>query len=350
MQQFLACSLTPSKRDVLVCSFNCRVVADAALKAGCRVETFDFSDTTGRIGWENVADRLAPHHRAIVVPHLFGVPADFRSIRAAADRAGVLIVEDCAHTLGGTLGAAVAGTVGDAAIFSFNYDKPISLGGGGVLLINNPEWSRRITLRPAQVTLECDEQELSAFLEYLRRRREGDCRSSGISVALARTLSHLSAPMTHFHAACSRSDSRPLFRATGIGPLRAALGQWQLRRYPEIIRQRNANAAYFAMTADRSWHVDADVDAAWLKQKAIPPRFEDSRRVSEALRKRGIPVGTFNWSTTIDQYVGSAKTPYARHVAAHSLDIPIHQNVERSELDIICGAFTGRTPLAAHCP
>ena len=88
------------------------------------------------IGMRSRAQLRSDHH-AIVVPHLFGVPSDFRPIRRAAAELGILVIEDCAHTVGGRIGKAVAGTLGDLAIFSFTYNKPISVAGGGVLLINN---------------------------------------------------------------------------------------------------------------------------------------------------------------------------------------------------------------------
>ena len=166
LRRFLADALPSGKRHVLVCSFNCRIVADAVRAAGSRVETFDLDDLTGRIDWERIAEQIAPRHGAVIVPHLFGVPADFRPIRAAAARAGALIVEDCAHTLGGTLGNQAAGTVGDAAIFSFNYDKPISLGGGGALLVNEPHLWANVKLDTPSLTVEREAGELKVFLEY----------------------------------------------------------------------------------------------------------------------------------------------------------------------------------------
>jgi len=337
---FLAGVLPPGKRHVLLCSFNCRIVADAVQAAGSHVETFDLDGPTGRIDWERIAGLLAPRHGAVIVPHLFGVPADFRPLRAAAARAGVLIIEDCAHTLGGTLGAQAAGTVGDAAIFSFNYDKPISLGGGGLLLVNEPRLWSHVKLDTPSLTVEREARELEVFLQYLRRRR--DTRSAardgwlGLEGALRRTSTRLG--LTSFYT--RRSLAGSLFPVSGFGPLRAALGRWQLRAYPNVVRQRNANACYFESRTGRTWHESPGVGAAWLKQKAIPPRSGDSGRLSAALRRQGLPVGTVNWSIPIDQYLGGSGKPNASHVSRHSLDVPIHQNMTRDELDAICAAFS----------
>ena len=47
---------------------------------------------------------------------------------------GIIIIEDCAHTLGGKIGGEAAGTL-EMLLFWFNYDKPISLGWGGAMII-----------------------------------------------------------------------------------------------------------------------------------------------------------------------------------------------------------------------
>src|SRR5580692_9848896 len=80
------------KKSVLICSFNCVAVCEAVLQAGFLAETFDLSDRSGRIDWDGIAQQLRSDHHAIVVPHLFGVPSDFRPILHAAANLGVLVI------------------------------------------------------------------------------------------------------------------------------------------------------------------------------------------------------------------------------------------------------------------
>jgi dTDP-4-amino-4,6-dideoxygalactose transaminase len=133
LRRLLLALKASGRSSVLICDFNCMIVADAVTAAGLEVETFDVGDRSGQIDWDLLAGQLDKRHAAIVVPHLFGVPTDFRPLLPRASDLGVHVIEDCSHTLGGTIGGRMAGTIGDAAIFSFNYDKPLSLGGGGAL-------------------------------------------------------------------------------------------------------------------------------------------------------------------------------------------------------------------------
>jgi perosamine synthetase len=127
LQHFLENTKDYSGEIVLAASFNCGEIGTAVQKAGFILETFDLMDPLGRIDCGNIVAGLKKSHHAIIVPHLFGVPTDFNPIFEKCQHLGILIIEDFAHALGGTIQGRMVGTLGDAAIFSFNHDKPLSL-------------------------------------------------------------------------------------------------------------------------------------------------------------------------------------------------------------------------------
>jgi dTDP-4-amino-4,6-dideoxygalactose transaminase len=328
-------NISDNKKDtVLISSFNCTVIADAILKADLKVDTFDLADQRGRIDWEQVASLLTDRHAAIVIPHLFGVPTDFRPILEPARKLGIWVIEDCAHAFGSKIDGKMVGTLGDAALFSFNYDKPLSLGGGGALVIpTKSSLCNKLNLNLKQDigSFDVDQKELINFQKFLKIRRS----------EIGKYLNFSSRVVRFAYRRLMSKKNQPIISA-GIGPIRAALGIWQLKQYQHVMMKRNRNATLFDEDSYCvSWYVGPTVEPCWLKQKVMVSNLGTVHRISTYLQKKGLRVGVFNWGTTIDGYLGKKpEWPNARYVAQHGLDIPIHQNMlpeQCAEIkDLIC--------------
>jgi pyridoxal phosphate-dependent aminotransferase EpsN len=72
--------------------------------------------------------------KAVIVVHLYGQSADLDPIAAACARWEVPLVEDAAEALGATYRGRVPGSVGRCGVFSFNGNKIVTTGGGGMLV------------------------------------------------------------------------------------------------------------------------------------------------------------------------------------------------------------------------
>lgn len=84
--------------------------------------------------------------RAILLVHLYGLPADMGTFRSLADRYGALLIEDCAQAHGATIDGRRVGSLGDAAIFSFYPTKNMTTGEGGMVTTSDPTVARRARL------------------------------------------------------------------------------------------------------------------------------------------------------------------------------------------------------------
>ena len=84
--------------------------------------------------------RLGRLPKAVIVVHLYGMPAKMTEIAEICARYGVPLIEDAAEALGSTYYGKRMGTFGAFGVLSFNGNKIITTSGGGALISDNAEW------------------------------------------------------------------------------------------------------------------------------------------------------------------------------------------------------------------
>ena len=77
--------------------------------------------------------------KAIIVVHLYGIPAKMERIIAVASKYGVPVIEDSAEALGSSINERKCGTFGKLSVLSFNGNKIITTSGGGALLSDDED-------------------------------------------------------------------------------------------------------------------------------------------------------------------------------------------------------------------
>jgi len=77
--------------------------------------------------------------KAIIVVHLYGMPAQMEQICSIANRYDIPVLEDAAEALGSSINGQKCGTFGEIAVLSFNGNKIITTSGGGALISKNKE-------------------------------------------------------------------------------------------------------------------------------------------------------------------------------------------------------------------
>ena len=81
--------------------------------------------------------------KAVIVTHLYGMPAKIDKIIEIAREYDVPVIEDAAEALGATYKGQHVGTLGDIGILSFNGNKIITTSGGGAMISNNKDYIKR---------------------------------------------------------------------------------------------------------------------------------------------------------------------------------------------------------------
>lgn len=83
--------------------------------------------------------RVGIKPKAIIVVHLYGMPAEMDDLLLISAKYDIPIIEDAAEALGSQYNGKKLGTLGEIGIFSFNGNKIITTSGGGAIISNNKE-------------------------------------------------------------------------------------------------------------------------------------------------------------------------------------------------------------------
>ncbi len=125
--------------EVLMPSYTCVAVTNAVRYVGATPALADIDPHTYNLDAGDARRRLTAATRAVIVPHMFGLPADMDPLTEW----GIPVIEDCAQTLGATYRGRRVGGFGTVSICSFYATKLLTTGEGGMLLSDSDTLVRR---------------------------------------------------------------------------------------------------------------------------------------------------------------------------------------------------------------
>lgn len=274
--------------EVITTPFTFQATANMVLAAGARPVFVDVGED-GNIDPRLIEDAVTPRTSALLPVDLYGRLCDMPPLEGVAARHGLVIIEDAAQAHGATANGRRAGSFGTGC-FSLYATKNMTAGEGGMLTTDD-----------------------SALAEKMRRIRS--------------------------HGESERYRSVELgfnYRLTDVA---AAIGLAQLRRLPDLTRQRRRNAAYLSahLRGVELPPEPAEPDAhVWhLYTVGVPDGRDD---LLAWLRDHDIEAGVYYPETLPAQPLyrdlgyDDASFPVARRLAREVLSLPVHPLL--SELDL----------------
>jgi dTDP-4-amino-4,6-dideoxygalactose transaminase len=189
---------------VLVPSFTFAASANAVMYLGARPVFLDSTADSWNVDPGLVAEELRARAdrgqlpRAVIAVDMYGQCADYEPLLVACDRYGVALIEDSAEALGATYRGRAAGSFGLAGVLSFNGNKIITTGGGGMLVT--------------------DDARIATQVRYLATQARE--------------------PVPHY-------EHRAVGHNYRLSNLLAAVGRGQVQRLDELITARRQTAAHY---------------------------------------------------------------------------------------------------------
>lgn len=251
--------------------------------------------------------------RAIIPVHLYGHPADMDPILEMADRFGLDVVEDATEAIGAKYKGRPVGGLGRAGCFSFNGNKVITTGGGGMVVTADRALADRV--------------------RYLTTQARDDARE-----------------YVHHEVGFN-------YRLTN---LQAALGLAQIERLPEFLVVKRRHARQYAKAlatvpgvAPQGCHAWAE-STHWLFSVRVQPGTYgcDRSGLIDALERAGIqsrplfrPIhlqppyrGSPVWSRS-----GSGGALVAEAIYAEGVNLPSSVGLTEADVDRVCRVVARRT-------
>ncbi|MDX2111625.1 MAG: DegT/DnrJ/EryC1/StrS family aminotransferase [Verrucomicrobiota bacterium] len=129
--------------EVIVPTLMIISCVEAIMRNGLCPVLVDAEADTWNMAIADIEKNITPRTRAILVAHLYGLPADMDPLQALADKHGLIIIEDAAEMLGQTYKNRNCGTFGALSTFSFYPNKLITTGEGGMVVTDDDEFASR---------------------------------------------------------------------------------------------------------------------------------------------------------------------------------------------------------------
>ena len=135
--------------EIVTTPLTFHATASAAIRAGATVRFADIVPGAWHLDPARTLRACSERTRAVVPVHLFGIPADILAFEKIVDGTGAVVIEDAAHAAGSRYrdGSRVGSRPNNLCCFSFNSQKPMSAGEGGMVTTGNEElasWIRTI--------------------------------------------------------------------------------------------------------------------------------------------------------------------------------------------------------------
>ncbi len=289
--------------EVIVPTFTYIASVNCLKYVGAKPVFVDSLEKSLQMDPEDVKHKITSKTKAIMVVHLYGQPVEMDAIMKIARENNLLIIEDCAESLGATYKNKQTGSFGDAAAFSFFGNKTITTGEGGMVL----------------------------FKKEKHYRLAANLKSQGLTEGVE-----------YHHDKIGYN-----FRMTNI---QAAIGLAQLERINEIIDKKRQIASWYfeglngknGVTFNKE--ISNTLSSYWMCTIMLKSR--DKRdKMREHLKERGIETRpTFYPIHSFDMYKTEGVFPIAENIAYRGINLPSYPSLNKENVDYIVQSILSYYP------
>lgn len=123
--------------EIIIQAATCAVMINTIIRLGAKPIYSDIDINTYSTCLNNLKKLITHKTKVVVIQHTFGIPGDILPILNFIKQKNLILIEDCALTLGSQIKNQFCGDIGHASIFSTDHSKPINTLIGGIAYTKN---------------------------------------------------------------------------------------------------------------------------------------------------------------------------------------------------------------------
>jgi dTDP-4-amino-4,6-dideoxygalactose transaminase len=318
------------------------VVANAIRYTGAKPVYVDCGKVSFNIDLEDAERRVTPRAKVLLLQHTYGIPVDMDAAQAFADRHGLIVLEDCVHSLGATYKGRPTGGLGRAGFFSTEETKMISTSLGGMATTHDVELADKV--RAFRET-DCERPGRWLAAQYLLKLMAYQVLTAPRTHRIARSMYDMSGgyqplprPVTKIDSAGQYPDD--YLQALSNGQARMGLRQLEGGRLEKNLAHRRMIAGIYAETFPLAeGTVPEGAEPSWCR---YPIRVKNRDVVEKRLKPYAVPGIWF--SDILEEGSGPeagayemGTCPNAEAVIGHVINLPTHGRVRPDDARRLVG-------------
>lgn len=322
--------------EVILPGYTCVMNVNPIKYLGAKPVYVDIEPNTFNINPKLLPEKITNRTKVIIAQHTYGYVCDMDAVMEIAGQKQVPVIEDCCLSLGSKYKGQLAGTFGEAAYFSFQWNKPYTTGLGGMAVINAEELAERIeTLVEKQACEPGFQEVMMLWVQLCIYRAFVYPRTTALAQSLFRYLTKKGVIV----GSSAASEFKPTMADDFLkktSNMQAGSGLKALKKLDNIIAHRKVMAdLYDRLLSEKGWPT-RQYDRSVMQPVMVryPVRIKQKDKALSKAAKAGKELGSWfecplhpieTPLQTYDYTVGMC--PEAEKAAREVVNLPLHSRV-----------------------
>ncbi len=329
-------------RDVILSSYTCLAVPTAIIEASLNPIYCDVKKFSQNVDLDTLGQKISNSTHSVILQHTLGEVLDLDEIKKYQKLNNPYFIEDCALSFGSSYKQTAIGSICDVSIISLELSKIISVGWGGLLIVNKEDLKSKIDLYYENINIE-------NFISSIKKSTQtiilGLCHNSMLYNLIGKYIIHLGYKYKLFRFSTPYSEQFGIVHKDFIlrmSKIHLLFATYQFKRFKNIQRISNYNYTVILDTLNilgfRTFNEDSSIFS-------VSPRIsflvEDPKLATIYFEDKGISLGCWfdgplSPQPQSDVFNYDNKSfPNSFFLAKHIVNLPTHSRLSKIDIEYI---------------